>query len=205
MNRLVVATRNPHKLREFGEILVGWQLLELPAGIELPPEEGLTFAENARVKAEAAYAATGQPAIADDSGIVAYALDGRPGVFSARFAGEGASDEQNLSKLLAELEQETDRRAAYVCALALFTGSGPAAIFEGRCEGQVIGQPRGEGGFGYDPAFVPLATGERDPRTMAELDPAEKHAISHRGAAARLLADALRSGNLPGLSVPEAG
>lgn len=189
--RLVVATRNSHKLREFAEILTGRELLELPPEVELPPEEGTTFAENARVKAEAAFAATGLPAIADDSGIIAYALGDRPGVYSARYAGEDASDGENLAKLLADLEGEGDRRAAYVCALALAWEGGPTAIFEGRCEGELIREARGTGGFGYDPAFVPSATGDADLRTMAELDPDEKHAISHRGAAARLLARAL--------------
>lgn len=190
LKRLVVATRNSHKLREFGEILTltGRELVELPAEVSLPPEDGLTFAENACGKAEAAHAATGLPAIADDSGIVAYALGGRPGVFSARYAGESASDEQNLNKLLAELEGMSDRRVAYVCSVALAGAGGPTAVFEGRCEGTMIARPRGRGGFGYDPAFVPLATEDSDLRTMAELDPEEKHAISHRGAAARLLA-----------------
>lgn len=189
--RLVLSTRNPHKLREFGEILVDWELIELPAGVELPPEVGETFAENARVKAEAAREATGLAAIADDSGIVAFALGDRPGVYSARYAGEGASDGENLVKLLADLEGESDRRAAYVCALAFAPLGGETRVFEGRCEGELIETPRGQGGFGYDPAFVPTATGADDPRTMAELDPAEKHAISHRGAAARLLAEYL--------------
>ena len=191
--RFVVATRNRHKLRELAEILSGYELLELPDGIELPPEEGETFDQNARAKAEAAHAATGLPAIADDSGIVAYALDGRPGVYSARFAGEGASDEANLRRLLAEMADREDRRVAYVCALAV-AGRGPAWSVEGRCEGVLAPHPRGEGGFGYDPAFIPEATGPDDRRTMAELEPAEKHAISHRGAAARRLAERLASG-----------
>lgn len=191
--RFVVATRNPHKLREFAEILADFELLELPEGIELPPEEGATFAENAVVKAQAAHEATGLPAIADDSGIVAYGLGGRPGVFSARYAGESASDEENLGKLLSDLEGHSDRRAAYVCALALVGIGREPIVCEGRCEGELISDPRGEGGFGYDPAFVPEATGVGDRRTMAELDPAEKHSISHRGAAARLLAEDLKA------------
>lgn len=184
---LVVATRNAHKLRELAEILVDHVLLELPAEVELPPEGGRTFEENARIKAEAANLATGLPAIADDSGIVAYALDGAPGVYSARYAGPNADDGANLAKLLAAMQEHDDRRVAYVCALAAagLAGGGTVAV-EGRCEGRLALAPRGTGGFGYDPAFVPIAIG--DGRTMAELDPAEKHAISHRGAAARELA-----------------
>jgi XTP/dITP diphosphohydrolase len=192
MGPLIVATRNRHKLRELGEAMAGIELEPLPERVELPPEEGDTFAQNAVLKARAAYAATGMPSIADDSGICAAALGGRPGVRSARFAGEGASDEQNLSKLLRELEGMDDRRAAYVCALALVSGPREEVVVEGRCEGVIDPHPRGEGGFGYDPAFVPDATGPEDTRTMAELSSPEKHAISHRGRAARKLAARLR-------------
>ncbi len=180
----MVATRNEHKLRELGEVLTGFELVPLPAGVELPPETGATFAENARAKARAAHAATGEPAIADDSGIEAASLGGRPGVRSARYAGEGASDEQNLRLLLREVGAHDDRRVAYVCALAYVDDSGES-LYEGRCAGTLAERPRGRGGFGYDPAFVPAATG--DSRTMAELSADEKNAISHRGAAARAL------------------
>jgi XTP/dITP diphosphohydrolase len=163
--------------------------------VELPPEEGETFAENALAKARAARAATGLPAIADDSGITARALGGRPGVRSARYAGEGASDEQNLALLLEEMRGAEDRRVAYVCALAYVADDGSETLVEGRCEGQLAERPRGSGGFGYDPAFVPLDTGPDDERTMAELAPEEKHAISHRGRAARALARALTGGS----------
>jgi XTP/dITP diphosphohydrolase len=189
--RLVVATRNEHKLRELGEILTSVELEPLAPEVELPPETGETFAANALIKARAARQASGDPAIADDSGIAAYALGGRPGVRSARYAGEDATDEQNLRKLIAELEDAVDRRVAYVCVIAYIDEDDGEYLFEGRCEGELIAEPRGSGGFGYDPAFVPLETGERDHRTMAELDPAEKHAISHRGRAARLLASHL--------------
>jgi XTP/dITP diphosphohydrolase len=189
--RLVVATRNDHKLRELGEILTGVELVELPPAIELPPETGATFADNALIKARAAQHATGEPAIGDDSGIAAVALGGRPGVRSARFAGPGATDQQNLDLLISQLARHDDRRVAYVCVIAFADGSGAARIFEGRCEGMLIDRPRGAGGFGYDPAFVPADTGAEDHRTMAELEPAEKHAISHRGRAARALAAAL--------------
>jgi XTP/dITP diphosphohydrolase len=123
--------------------------------------------------------------VADDSGIEATALGGAPGVWSARYAGDGATDEQNLAKLLAALRDRDDRRAAYVCALALVDPAGGQQVFEGRCEGTVIDMARGHGGFGYDPAFLPDDRVPGDERTMAELSPGEKDAISHRGRAAR--------------------
>jgi len=188
MHSLIVATRNEHKLRELRELLPGIQLDPLPDEVELPPEDGVTFSENALDKARAARAATGRPAIADDSGIAAYGLEGRPGVRSARYAGDDATDEQNLAKLLAEVGRQEDRRVAYVCEIALVDEGGNESIFEGRCEGTLAEEPRGTGGFGYDPAFVPDDTGPGDHRTMAELTPDEKNAISHRGRAARELA-----------------
>jgi XTP/dITP diphosphohydrolase len=190
---LILATRNDHKLREFREALPAVEIEALPEVIELPPETGETFAENALGKARAAREATGRPAIADDSGIEAAALGGRPGVRSARFAGEDASDEENLGKLISEISEHDDRRVAYVCALAWVDEGGLERVFEGRCTGTLISEPRGDGGFGYDPAFVPDDTGPADGRTMAELSPQEKHAISHRGRAARELARALRA------------
>jgi XTP/dITP diphosphohydrolase len=191
MAALLLATRNQHKLHELREALPGIEIGLLSEGVELPPETGETFAENALGKARAAQRATGRPAIADDSGIVAYGLGGRPGVRSARYAGEDATDAQNLAKLLREVGQQDDRRVAYVCVIALVTEDGEESLFEGRCEGTLAGEPRGSGGFGYDPAFVPDDTGEDDHRTMAELAPAEKNAISHRGRAARKLAEHL--------------
>jgi XTP/dITP diphosphohydrolase len=189
--RVVVATRNEHKLRELSEILDRFDLSPLPDGVELPPEDAETFAENALDKAHAAHAATGMPAIADDSGIAARALDGRPGPRSARFAGPNATDEENLDLLLSELADKEDRSVAYVCALAYVDERGNEKLVEGRCEGTLAETPRGTGGFGYDPAFIPVDTGPDDDRTMAELDPDEKHAISHRGRAARKLAEDL--------------
>ena len=188
---LVVATRNEHKLRELGEVLTDFELEPLPADVELPREDGDTFADNALIKARAAHAATGQAAIADDSGIEARALAGAPGVRSARFAGPGASDEENLKLLLRKLDGAEDRSVAYVCALAHVDGERRERVVEGRCEGTFASEPRGSGGFGYDPAFVPDDTGPDDPRTMAELSAEEKHAISHRGRAARVLAELL--------------
>jgi len=189
--RLIVATRNQHKLRELGEILGGFELVALAEEVEIPPETGETFAENALIKARAAHAAGGEPTIADDSGIAARALGGAPGVRSARFAGEGASEEQNLELLISRLRDHDDRAVAYVCVIAHLDERGNERLYEGRCEGTLILEPRGVGGFGYDPAFVPADTGDDDQRTMAELDPDEKHAISHRGRAARLLAQGL--------------
>jgi XTP/dITP diphosphohydrolase len=191
MSALVLATRNDHKLRELREALPGIEIDPLPEEVVLPPETGDTFAENALGKARAAHAATGRTAIADDSGIEARGLDGRPGVRSARYAGEDATDEENLAKLLREVGAGEDRRVAYVCAIALADEDGSETLFEGRCEGALAAAPRGTGGFGYDPVFVPDDTGPDDDRTMAELAPEEKHAISHRGRAARKLASHL--------------
>ncbi|HEV2769840.1 MAG TPA: non-canonical purine NTP pyrophosphatase [Solirubrobacteraceae bacterium] len=186
--RLVLATRNAHKVRELGPLLAGHELEALPEDVELPPEEGDTFADNALGKARAAATATGRPTIADDSGIEAAALGGAPGVRSARYAGPDAGDEENLAKLLREAPAGSP--LAYVCALAFVDpATGIEHLVEGRCTGTLAAQPRGEGGFGYDPAFVPDddATG----RTMAQLDAGEKDAISHRGRAARALAHRL--------------
>jgi XTP/dITP diphosphohydrolase len=185
--RLVVATRNEHKLRELVQLMRPHQLEPLPDGVELPPETGTTFADNALVKARAAAAATGRSAIADDSGIEAAALNGAPGVWSARYAGDHATDEENLAKLLREVPPDGDTRVAYVCAMAFVEPGGAHQVVHGRCEGTLTHEPRGSGGFGYDPAFVPDDY-PGDERTMAELDPEEKDAISHRGRAARALA-----------------
>ena len=206
-SRLVVATRNEGKRREFAEIFQGHcprgpgqggvadpELLAPPADMPEPVEDGETFEANALIKARAANAATGLPAMADDSGIAVEALGGRPGVRSARYAGEHASDAENLALLLDEmaaLRDPVERRAAYVAAIAYVDGSGEEVTVEARCEGALIEAPRGDGGFGYDPVFVPLDTGPEDSRTMAELDSSEKHAISHRGRAARALVERL--------------
>lgn len=178
---LVLATRNDHKLREFSRLLApaGVQVQPLPAEVQLPPETGETFAENALVKARSAAQATGRIAIADDSGIEADALGGRPGVRSARYAGEQASDEENLAKLLAEAPAGSGLR--YVCALAYVDPvAGTEQMFFGECRGRLAGEPRGSGGFGYDPAFIADAA---PGCTMAELSDAAKDAISHRGEA----------------------
>jgi XTP/dITP diphosphohydrolase len=187
--KLLLATHNEHKRREFERLLVSrdgvrWQVQALPDDVELPPEDGETFAANALGKARAAAAATGCATIADDSGIEAAALGGAPGVRSARYAGEHASDEQNLRKLL----REAPARSAleYVCAIAYVDPAGSIEqVFEGRCAGRLDPAPRGSRGFGYDPAFAP---DDGPPGlTMAELSDRQKDEISHRGHAARAL------------------
>lgn len=185
---MILASGNRHKLDEFRELLPGVALESLPDGIALPPETGGTFAENALIKARSVHWATGRQVIADDSGLEVEALDGRPGIRSARYAGERASDEENLALVLDECARVGGSdRARFVCVIALIHADGEERLFEGSCPGRLVGHPRGAGGFGYDPAFVPDATGPEDPRTMAELEPAEKNRISHRGEAARAL------------------
>jgi XTP/dITP diphosphohydrolase len=177
---VILATRNAHKVREFARLLPGVAFAPLPDGLESPEETGETYAENALIKARAAAEATGQAAFADDSGIEAEALDWRPGVRTARFAGEHASDGENLAKL--HREAPAGSRARYVCVIAYVAPASEERLFEGRCEGTLAAEPHGAGGFGYDPIFVADAT---PGRTMAALSDAEKDAISHRGQAAR--------------------
>jgi XTP/dITP diphosphohydrolase len=186
---LILATSNLHKVGEMRELLPGLDLEPLPAGYESPVEDGDSFEANALIKARAAHTALGGAVIADDSGITAEDLDGAPGIYSARYAGEGASDGDNLDKLLREVDAAGgERRAAYVCVLALIEADGSEHVFEASCGGRLLRERRGDGGFGYDPIFVPDDTGPADERTMSELSQAEKNAISHRGRAARLLA-----------------
>ncbi|HUH80825.1 MAG TPA: non-canonical purine NTP pyrophosphatase [Solirubrobacteraceae bacterium] len=187
---LVLATHNEHKRREFDRLLhagaeVSVAVRALPDEAQLPPEDADSFAGNALGKARAAAAQAGAAAIADDSGICAQALGGAPGVRSARFAGEHASDEENLRKLLREAP--TGSVLEYVCVIAYVDpAAGVERCFEGRCRGRLAATPRGSGGFGYDPAFEP---DDGPPgTTMAELSDAAKDAISHRGRAARALA-----------------
>jgi XTP/dITP diphosphohydrolase len=200
--KLLLATHNEHKRREFERLLdraapAGrWELRALPETVTLPPEDGDTFAENALGKARAAATTTGRVSIADDSGIAAAALGGAPGVRSARYAGEHATDAQNLAKLLREAPAGSVLE--YVCAIAYVDpASGIERVFEGRCGGRLAAEPRGEGGFGYDPAFVPdegPAGGQSEPAlTMAQLSAEQKDAISHRGRAARALLEWLES------------
>jgi XTP/dITP diphosphohydrolase len=185
--RLLLATRNAHKMREFGRLLPGVELDPLPDGVETPPEDGSSYADNALIKARAAARATGRAAVADDSGIEAEALGWAPGIRSARYAGEGAGDGENLRRFRSEVPAGT--RLRYVCVIAHVAPEGAEHVFEGRCEGVMAGDAAGTRGFGYDPVFVPVG----DSRTMAELGDAEKDAISHRGHAARALGEWLGS------------
>ena len=202
--KLLLATRNEHKRLEFQRLLAGAPLAPehaggpveldaLPAGLALPAEDGETYAENALGKARAAARASGRRSIADDSGIEAAALGGAPGVRSARFAGEGASDAQNLARLLQRVPAEGALR--YVCALAYVDpADGTELVFQGSCQGRLARVPRGGRGFGYDPAFLP---DDGPPGlTMAELTDEQKDAISHRGRAARALLEWLAAGAL---------
>ncbi len=181
--RLLLATRNAHKLAELGRLLPGVELDPLPDAVVLPPEDGSTYSENALIKARAASAATGRAAIADDSGIEAAVLGGRPGLRSARYAGPNATDAQNLSKFRVQVAPGS--RLRYVCVIAHVDPGGEEHLFEGEALGAMSLEARGSGGFGYDPVFLPV--GVADGRTMAELSEAEKDAISHRGHAARAL------------------
>lgn len=184
--RLVVATGNADKLAEIRALLDHLDV-EVVAmsdlGVPSPPEDGDTFEANALIKARACVAATGLPAVADDSGLEVDALGGEPGVYSARYAGEDADDAANNAKLVAALDGvPADRRTArFVSAVAIVTADGREHVVRGTMEGRILEQPAGEHGFGYDPYFVSDAAG--DGRTNAQLSPDEKNALSHRGAA----------------------
>jgi XTP/dITP diphosphohydrolase len=180
--KLLLATRNDHKLREFERLLPGVDVDPLPTTAPTPEETGETYADNALIKARSAAEATNRAAFADDSGIEAEALGWRPGVRTARFAGENATDHENLAKL--QVEAPAGSRARYVCVIAHVTPQGEEHLFEGRCEGTLAAAPAGTNGFGYDPLFI---ADEFPGRTMAELSDEEKDAISHRGRAAREL------------------
>lgn len=198
MRRIVLATRNAHKISELQAILddlVGELELEIVGVGEFPDvadvvETGVTFAENATLKAVAAAEATGLPALADDSGLAVDVLGGAPGVYSARWAGTHGQDRANLDLLLAQLSDVPDehRAAAFVCAAVLALPDGTVVVREGRMPGSLAREPRGENGFGYDPILVV----DGDLRTAAELSPEDKNAISHRGKAFRALAADLR-------------
>lgn len=193
MKRLLVATRNKGKIKEI-KALLGGLVDDVLCTVDLPDfpetiEDGSTFAENALKKAREACLATGLPVLADDSGLVVDGLQGRPGVFSARFAGPEADDAANNQKLVQELAQsaEVSRTAAFVCTMAYVTPDGTEQLFEGRVGGTIIDIPKGEQGFGYDPLF--LVDGYQ--QTMAELSLEEKNQISHRGQALRAFRDFL--------------
>ncbi len=197
MTRVVLASGNAGKLRELAALLVPLDLELVPQGelgVRAVEETGITFLANALLKARHAAATTQLPALADDSGLEVDALDGRPGVWSARFAHAGASDDENLGHLLRELARVPDgkRGARYQCVIVLVrSGEDPGPLVaRGTWEGHIARAPQGSGGFGYDPVFVPAAVAG-EPRTAAQLSPAEKNTVSHRGQALRALVAAL--------------
>ncbi len=192
MTTFVLATANPHKADEMRAVLVDLdiELIERPVDVPEVEETEDTLEGNALLKARALVEATGRPAIADDTGLFVEVLNGRPGVFSARYAGESASDRDNVEKLLAELEgvDEGRRRAQFRTVIAVaYPQRGPTLVV-GTLDGSITAAPRGEGGFGYDPVFAPNGAGGR---TLAQMSPDQKNAISHRGNALRALALAL--------------
>ena len=185
-NIIVLATSNKNKIREIRELLKDFPV-QIKSVADFGPmpepvEDGATFDDNAYKKAFHYAKVLGVPCLADDSGLVVDALDGRPGVYSARYAGPGATDRSNCDKLLAEMAGQTNRAAHFVCVLSLATPAGPALTWEGRCDGEILGERRGESGFGYDPVFFSPEFG----KTFAEVTMAEKSSVSHRG---RALAD----------------
>ncbi len=193
MKEVVIATRNEGKLREIRHILAPLNLkilfLKDFPGIPEIIEDGASFAENAEKKAREVALQTGRLTIADDSGLVVEALQGRPGVFSSRYGGEKATDEERFQKLLAEMREipEGKRQAAFVCSIAIATPQGKVELLEGKCRGQIAFAPRGKHGFGYDQIFFLRELG----KTMAELAPEVKNRISHRGRALEKLKELL--------------
>lgn len=180
---IVIATTNQGKLKEFRQLLKD-QPIEILSLADFGPipeviEDGETFDDNAYKKALFTAKVLGLPAIADDSGLTVEALDGKPGVYSARFAGENASDQDNIDKLLKDMEGQSNRKAAFMCVLSLAVPSGPALTYEGMCEGEILSRPKGDGGFGYDPVFFSKELG----KTFGEANMEEKNKISHRGRA----------------------
>jgi XTP/dITP diphosphohydrolase len=191
--KLLLATRNPGKLVELRRMLTGFDVVGLGDVPEFPeaPETGATFADNALAKARDAAAATGLASVADDSGLTVDALNGMPGVLSARWSGRHGADRANLDLVLAQVADVPDERrgAAFVCAAALVVPGGPETVVHGEWAGHLTRGPRGTNGFGYDPIFVP----EGETRTSAELSAAEKDAASHRARALRALLPHLRA------------
>ncbi len=186
---LVIATRNAGKTAEIRELLADFPVqiksLEDFGPIPAVEENGHTFDDNAYKKASFAARVLGLPALADDSGLMVEALGGAPGVYSARYAGENATDEQRYRKLLAEMKGKTNRKAAFECVLSIAVPAGPALTYEGRCDGEIAEEPAGRNGFGYDPIFYYPPLG----KTFGQLTRDEKSHISHRGKALRELRD----------------
>lgn len=189
--KFVLASANPDKAREMRYVLeeVGVELMPRPSDVPDVDETGATLEENARLKAQALAEATGLPAIADDTGLEVDALGRAPGVRSARYAGENATYADNVEKLLDEMERHKDRRARFRSVTIAVWPDGREVIAEGLVMGRIAAEPVGDGGFGYDPVFIPDEGGDK---TFAEMEPAEKHAISHRGRSLRALAEQLQ-------------
>ena len=188
--RLVLATANPDKALEIAALLEGFDVLPRPLSVGEVDETEDTLEGNARLKARAVMEATGEAAVADDTGLEVAALGGRPGVYAARYAGESATYADNVAKLLAELEGVADRRARFRTAAVAAFPHGGEVVAEGWVDGEIATAPRGSNGFGYDPVFVPAAG---NGRTFAEMTLAEKEALSHRSRAFRALGAQLRS------------
>lgn len=190
---IVLATRNTGKISEIQALLPGVQFAAAASfpGCPDPDESGHTFEENALIKAQTVSRYTGRPALADDSGLEVDALDGAPGVRSARYAGDRAGDEENMLRLLDALNDvaDADRTARFRCVVAVVAPDGGAWTADGVCEGRILREPRGESGFGYDPVFVPAGY----QKTFAELDAGVKNRISHRAVAIRRIAEALNA------------
>ncbi|MBQ9673789.1 MAG: RdgB/HAM1 family non-canonical purine NTP pyrophosphatase [Ruminococcus sp.] len=194
MRKFLIASNNPHKVQEINRILNPLGINAFTAadlGVDLGDveETGTTFAENAEIKATAAFEKSGIPSVADDSGLMVDALNGRPGVYSARYAGENATDKDRYTKLLNELKGVPDenRTARFVSSICCILEDGTKIKVEGTSEGKIAFEPKGEDGFGYDPVFI-----TSDGRTFAQLSSDEKDAISHRGASLKKLEKALR-------------
>ncbi len=187
IKEVVLATGNQGKVREFSKLLEGvFENVISSKELDSPPEvieDGLTFRDNALKKARELAQFSGKLTLADDSGLEVEALDGRPGVYSARYSGENATDKTNIEKLLDELGDNPNRKARFVCVLALVNPNGEELVVEGFCEGEILKQAKGEGGFGYDPVFY---LRYRD-KTMAEVDLKIKNEISHRANALKQL------------------
>jgi XTP/dITP diphosphohydrolase len=186
--RLVLATANPDKAVEIAALLAGFEVVPRPPEVPDVEETADTLEGNARLKASALVEATGEAAVADDTGLEVDALGGRPGVWAARYAGEGATYADNVAKLLAELDGVGDRTARFRTVAVACLPDGTELVAEGEVSGRIALTPQGTGGFGYDPVFVPDGG---DGRTFAEMSAEEKQAISHRGRAIRALAGLL--------------
>ncbi len=188
--KIIAATKNKNKLREFGEILKGFEIIsQEEAGVDIDVEEtGTTFEENSYLKAKAIYDITGITTIADDSGLCVDALGGEPGVYSARYGGEGYDDKGRVGLLLKNMKDVPDdeRTARFVCVITLVGDEGVLTA-RGECEGRIDYEPKGENGFGYDPVFYV----DRFEKTLAEVTPEEKNSISHRGKALKIFAEKL--------------